>query len=223
MRGLTLRYSYEVRDEGEYFSEIPDMKIPGEMLKLAEHIIESKTADFEPKKFVDHYEEAVVELLRQKQSGKALGKPSGKSTAKPVGNVIDLLKQSLELSKKKVKSPSLQPAMPTGRSSGVRVRGALRMMRVGPTPGPRRNTSRGRATSPGVAGRLRLSPAGACSSPRPSASAKSRKRRRGSTSAASGRTGRAPNMCGWWSAWTWRAGRRGRCGRHRRRPGRRRR
>ena len=63
LRGMTLRYSYEVRDEAEYFSEIPDIKIPGEMLKLAEHIIETKSEDFKPDAFVDHYETAVVELL----------------------------------------------------------------------------------------------------------------------------------------------------------------
>ena len=113
IRAMTLRYSYEVRDETEYFAEIPEMKIPGEMLKLAEHIIESKTEDFHPENFVDHYETAVVELLKKKQSGKALGKAAPKA-AKPVGNVIDLLKKSLELSKKqgKVKSPSIVPDQP---------------------------------------------------------------------------------------------------------------
>ena len=111
IRAMTLRYSYEVRDETEYFAEIPEMKIPGEMLKLAEHIIESKTEDFHPENFVDHYETAV--LLKKKQSGKALGKAAPKA-AKPVGNVIDLLKKSLELSKKqgKVKSPSIVPDQP---------------------------------------------------------------------------------------------------------------
>ena len=79
--------AYVVRDEAEYFGQIPEMKIPGEMLKLAEHIVELKTAD--PKGYVDRYEEAVVDLLRQKQSGKALGKPT-KAAAKPTGNVIEL-------------------------------------------------------------------------------------------------------------------------------------
>ena len=117
MRGMTLRYPYEVRDEKDYFSEIPEMKIPSEMLKLAEHIVETKAADFDPSSFVDTYEEAVVEMLRKKQSGQALGKAVPKSAAKPVGNVIDLLKRSLELSKKqpKVKSPSLQPALPKAK------------------------------------------------------------------------------------------------------------
>jgi non-homologous end joining protein Ku len=31
------------------------------MLKLAEHIVESKAAEFDPSELVDHYEEAVVD------------------------------------------------------------------------------------------------------------------------------------------------------------------
>ena len=117
LRAMTLRYSYEVRDETEYFADIPEIKIPGEMLKLAEHIIETKTEDFKPDAFVDHYETAVVELLRQKQSGKVLGKPAAKGPTKSVGNVIDLLKKSLELSTKqgKTKSPSIVPDMPKAK------------------------------------------------------------------------------------------------------------
>ena len=61
LMGTTLRYAYEVRDAKDYFDEIPDIKVPGEMLKLAEHILETKTDDFDPATFVDHYEEAVVE------------------------------------------------------------------------------------------------------------------------------------------------------------------
>ena len=114
MRGMTLRYSYEVRNAEDYFSEIPDVKIPGEMLKLAEHIVDTKSDDFDPTEFEDHYETAVVELLRQKQSGKAVSKTAARGPAKQVGNVIDLLKKSLELSKKqgKSKSPSIVPDMP---------------------------------------------------------------------------------------------------------------
>jgi DNA end-binding protein Ku len=114
MRGMTLRYSYEVRNAEDYFSDIPDVKIPGEMLKLAEHIVDTKSDDFDPTEFEDHYETAVVELLRQKQSGKAVSKTAARGPAKQVGNVIDLLKKSLELSKKqgKSKSPSIVPDMP---------------------------------------------------------------------------------------------------------------
>ena len=117
MRGMTLRYSYEVRNADDYFSDIPDVKIPGEMLKLAEHIVDTKSDDFDPTEFEDHYETAVVEFLRQKQSGKAVSKTAARGPAKQVGNVIDLLKKSLELSKKqgKSKSPSIVPDMPKAK------------------------------------------------------------------------------------------------------------
>ena len=39
------------------------------MLKLAEQILQSKAADFDPSQFVDRYEEAVIELLKKKQPG----------------------------------------------------------------------------------------------------------------------------------------------------------
>jgi Ku protein len=43
--GTTLHYPYEVRKSEEYFDEIPDIKVADEMLKLAEHILETKTGD----------------------------------------------------------------------------------------------------------------------------------------------------------------------------------
>jgi DNA end-binding protein Ku len=58
--GITLRYPYEVRKEDEYFEEIPDEKIPKDMLELASHIVETKSAHFEPEKFEDHYEDALI-------------------------------------------------------------------------------------------------------------------------------------------------------------------
>src|SRR5438105_14663893 len=40
--GITLRYPYEVRKQSEYFDDIPDEKIPKDMLELASHIVKSK-------------------------------------------------------------------------------------------------------------------------------------------------------------------------------------
>ena len=45
--GTTLRYPYEVRDEEIYFGDIAEIKIPKDMLALAEHILESKAAKFD--------------------------------------------------------------------------------------------------------------------------------------------------------------------------------
>src|SRR5256712_11701132 len=58
----TLRYDYEVRDQKDYFEDIPEIKLPAEMKELAMHIIDTKADHFDPKAFEDHYEKAIVEL-----------------------------------------------------------------------------------------------------------------------------------------------------------------
>ena len=100
-------------------TDIPDVKIPKEMLQLAEHIVETKAGDFDPSEFEDTYETAVVEMLKQKQAGKPVSKSAPKAAAAQTGNVIDLLKRSLELETKggnKTKAPSLVPSMPKGKA-----------------------------------------------------------------------------------------------------------
>lgn len=94
--GTTLRYAYEVRKPEEYFDGIQDIKVPGEMLKLAEHILDTKKGDFEPAEFDDHYETALVELLRKKQAG--FKPPKHKEVAAPrnVINLMDALRRSVE-------------------------------------------------------------------------------------------------------------------------------
>jgi len=87
--GTTLRYPYEVRKAEEYFDEIPDIKVPGEMLQLAEHILETKSGDFDPSQFKDHYEEALVEFLRKKQAHIPVKK--GKEEPAAARNVISLM------------------------------------------------------------------------------------------------------------------------------------
>jgi DNA end-binding protein Ku len=42
IRGMTLRYPYEVRSESEYFEDIPELKLAPDMLKLAEHIVDTR-------------------------------------------------------------------------------------------------------------------------------------------------------------------------------------
>lgn len=95
LMGTTLRYPYELRDAKEYFDDLPNVKVAPDMLKLAEHILKTKEADFDPEQFVDHYEEAVVDMLKKKQAG--LATPKGKAVEPPrnVINLMDALKKSL--------------------------------------------------------------------------------------------------------------------------------
>ena len=90
-----LRYPYEVRGEDAYFEDIPDLKLPGEMLDLAAHIIEQKSADFEPAAFEDRYENALVELLKSKEAGKPIVAPEAPRPTNVV-NLMDALRKSIE-------------------------------------------------------------------------------------------------------------------------------
>jgi DNA end-binding protein Ku len=91
----TLRYPYEVREAADYFGDIADIKVQGEMLKLAEHILETKRADFDPSQFVDAYETALVEMLKEKQAGAVIAKPAEERPSGQVINLMDALKRSV--------------------------------------------------------------------------------------------------------------------------------
>ncbi len=52
----TLNFDYEVRSSAEAFGEMPKIKIKGEMLDLAKHIIGTKKGKFNPAEFEDRYE-----------------------------------------------------------------------------------------------------------------------------------------------------------------------
>ena len=90
-----MRYPYEVRKEEDYFDEIPDEKIPKDMLDLAIHIVQSKASHFDPKKFEDRYEDALKELLRKKQAGQKIEAPEEPAPAKVI-NLMDALRRSVE-------------------------------------------------------------------------------------------------------------------------------
>ena len=87
LMGLTLRYPYEVRDEKDYFDDIPNETVPKDMLELATHIVQSKAGHFKPDKFEDHYETALRNLIKRKQDGKPIEKAKEREPAK----VIDLM------------------------------------------------------------------------------------------------------------------------------------
>ena len=111
-----LRYPYEVRGEDAYFEDIPDLKLPGEMLDLAAHIIEQKSADFEPAAFEDRYENALVELLKSKEAGKPIVAPEAPRPTNVV-NLMDALRKSIE-SEKPVASKKAPSKTSAARSSG---------------------------------------------------------------------------------------------------------
>jgi DNA end-binding protein Ku len=92
--GTLLRYPYEVRDAAEYFDDIQDVKVTKDMLELARHIVNQKAGHFEPDKFEDQYETALIDLINQKRAGKpivAKERPRGEN----VVDLIDALRKSI--------------------------------------------------------------------------------------------------------------------------------
>jgi DNA end-binding protein Ku len=79
----------------EDFHDIADEKIPKDMLELASHIVETKSGHFKPEKFEDHYEDALKELLRKKQSGQKIEVQSERAPAKVI-NLMDALRRSVD-------------------------------------------------------------------------------------------------------------------------------
>jgi DNA end-binding protein Ku len=117
--GMTLKYAYEVRAADAYFDEIPDVKIPAEMLDLAEHILQTKAADFEPDKFEDTYQNAVVNLIRNKQAGLRERPAARAATPGKVVNIMDALRRSLEQAGGSAgRTAATQPKKPTAVKKG---------------------------------------------------------------------------------------------------------
>jgi DNA end-binding protein Ku len=104
--GTTLNFDYEVRSAKEAFDDIPEMKIEGEMLDLAKHIINTKKGSFDAKSFDDRYDAAVAELVKAKIEGKPLPKKKTPLPSKP-SDLLQALRQSAGLgSNEKTKRPA---------------------------------------------------------------------------------------------------------------------
>jgi DNA end-binding protein Ku len=94
LMGTLLRYPYEVRDPTEYFDDIQDVKVTKDMLDLARHIVEQKSGSFEPDKFEDQYETALVDLINQKRAGKPIT-PKERPRGENVVDLMDALRKSI--------------------------------------------------------------------------------------------------------------------------------
>jgi DNA end-binding protein Ku len=103
--GTLLRYKNEVRDEHVYFDDIPQVKVSKDMLELAEHILETKKARFDPSKFEDRYEDALKKLISAKRAGR---KPPPPPAEQP-SNVISLM----DALRRSVKGEGASPSSPS--------------------------------------------------------------------------------------------------------------
>lgn len=93
----TLRFADEVREAAPFFADFADEPPDKELLRLATELIDRKTARFEPSRFVDHYTQALRELIDAKARHE---KPVTIDEEKPEGgakviDLVDALKRSV--------------------------------------------------------------------------------------------------------------------------------
>jgi len=90
----TLRPEREVRHATEYFDAIPDKDIEPDLMEMAQTLIKGREGHFDPKAFVDRYQEGLRELVEAKAQG---AEPEHYDEERPakVVSLMDALKKSL--------------------------------------------------------------------------------------------------------------------------------
>jgi DNA end-binding protein Ku len=99
--GTVLRYDYEVRDEKPYLSGVKSVRPARDMVKIAEHILESMEGHFQPAQFKDRYELALRKLVKKKSTGRKIEVEKPKTRDENVIDLREALKRSIEGSKKR--------------------------------------------------------------------------------------------------------------------------
>jgi DNA end-binding protein Ku len=133
----TLNFDYEVRSSEKAFEEIPDLKIEGEMLELAEHIIGTKKGSFDASTFDDRYEAAVAELVKAKIEGRSLPKRKAPVASKP-SDLLQALRESAGMGAKEAQ-PKRTAA--NANKGAVRQKAAKPVAKSKAAPAPARRAS----------------------------------------------------------------------------------
>jgi Ku protein len=93
--GTTLRYDYEIRDDKDFFKEIPSPRVPKDMIELAGHILDSKAGHFDARQFKDKYEEALRKLVKRKARGKKIEPVAPEERPSNVVSLMEALRRSV--------------------------------------------------------------------------------------------------------------------------------
>jgi non-homologous end joining protein Ku len=105
--GMTLRYAHEVRSEVDYFENITNMTLPRDMVQLAEHILETKTEDFDVAYLEDRYRTVLVEKLREKHARMPMKVAASAPSRQNVISLMDALKRSLAVEGPRRSTPKM--------------------------------------------------------------------------------------------------------------------
>jgi non-homologous end joining protein Ku len=120
IRGITLRHIEDMRSAADYFVDIPDLRLPPEMLELAEHIVGTNARDFNPAFLTDHYRAALVEMLKQKRAELPTREATPVPSQQTVVSLMDALKRSLAAEDAKLPQPPVKAKKPKKRAAGQR-------------------------------------------------------------------------------------------------------
>ena len=90
----TLRNKREVRPAEEIFGAIKAVKPPAEMIEIASKIIDQQEGPFDPSQFNDRYEDALRDLVKEKEKGHTVTAPEEPKEAQVI-DLMEALKRSL--------------------------------------------------------------------------------------------------------------------------------
>jgi len=90
----SIRSNREVKNPAELFDSIPDEKPNAQMVEIATRIIDQLEGPFDPSQFNDRYEDALRELIREKEKGATITAPSEPKEAEVI-DLMEALKRSL--------------------------------------------------------------------------------------------------------------------------------
>ena len=142
----TLRYAYEVRDDADYFEDIDDVEVPEEMLDLATHIIDRKMSRFDPKRFEDRYQEALLEVIKAKQQHRPVTQAAPAPRPTNVVSLMDALRKSISADKSEAANDKGKAPIDKGKAAADKGKAAAKKSsRSAAAPGTRRQGSGGGA------------------------------------------------------------------------------
>jgi len=95
MLATTLRSPEEVRDAKDAFRGTK-AKVGGELLEVAEMLIEKKMGKFRPSEFQDHYQAALKTLIKAKKAGSKIKEFEPPEVPSKPSSVLEALRESLK-------------------------------------------------------------------------------------------------------------------------------
>jgi DNA end-binding protein Ku len=96
MLATMLRSPEEVRDAKDAFRGIKKTRVGGELLEVAEMLIEKKMGKFQPSEFKDHYEAALKSLIKAKKAGRKIKEVEPPEKPTKPSSVLEALRESLK-------------------------------------------------------------------------------------------------------------------------------